>query len=269
MASEESVESLKNAVKGYWNSQPCGTQFSDKPKSTREYFDEIEAVRYSREPEIFSFAQFTRFHGKRLLEVGVGAGSDFTQWVRAGTIATGIDATEEGIAHVQDRLRVYDLHADRLLVADCEKLPFPDNHFDVVYSWGVIHHTPNTDRALSEIVRVCKPGGVIKVMVYHRHSLLSYFFWVKHGLLAGRPWKSLSWCLSNYMESPGTQAYTRSEFRQMIKNTGVSTFAVSTILTFYDRLERHGGLFRRVGRVASVILGRDRVGWFMTAEIRK
>lgn len=94
-------EKLKQQVKDYWNEQPCGTQFSDSEKLSQRYFNDIEKHRYFVEPEIFSFAQFTRFHGQKLLEVGVGAGSDFTQWVRAGTKAHGIDATAEGVAHVK------------------------------------------------------------------------------------------------------------------------------------------------------------------------
>src|SRR6185295_7482859 len=107
--SVNSDEDLKQQVRDYWNSQPCGTQFTDSEKYTRAYFDEIEEHRYRTEPEIFAFAQFTRHHGQKMLEVGIGAGSDFTQWVRAGAEAHGIDATPEGVAHVQHRLSVYGL----------------------------------------------------------------------------------------------------------------------------------------------------------------
>src|SRR6185295_5585089 len=92
-----SDESLKGQVRDYWNEQPCGTQFANSEKFTRQYFDEIEDHRYRVEPEIMSFAQFTRFHGASVLEVGVGAGTDFTQWVRAGALVYGIDATDEGV----------------------------------------------------------------------------------------------------------------------------------------------------------------------------
>ena len=91
-------DKLKEEVREFWNAQACGTQNIDKEKFTLEYFEQIEKERYELQPEIFSFAQFTRFHGKKLLEVGVGAGTDFLQWVRAGADCYGIDLTDEAIA---------------------------------------------------------------------------------------------------------------------------------------------------------------------------
>jgi len=85
------TENLKQEVYSYWNKASCGTEFVKQEKFTKEYFEEIEKIRYSLEPEIFSFAQFTRYHEKKILEVGVGAGTDFLQWVKAGTQAHGID----------------------------------------------------------------------------------------------------------------------------------------------------------------------------------
>ena len=262
-------EQLKQRVRDYWNAQPCGTQFGNGERYSREYFEEIERVRYEREPEIFAFAQFTRHYGKRMLEVGTGAGSDFVQWVRAGTRANGIDATPEGVEHLRQRLQIFGLDAEDVKVADCEALPFDDNEFDLVYSWGVIHHTPRTAKALEEIVRVCRPGGTCKVMIYNRHSILSYFFWVKYALLRGRPWKSLAWCLWNHMESIGTKAYTISEAREMLSTLPVRNVRVGTYLTFYDRMERHGSGLRFVARIMIARLGRKRTGWFLTMEFDK
>lgn len=262
-------ESVKQQVRDYWNRQPCGTQFSDNTKYSREYFDDIEEHRYRIEPDIFAFAQFTRFHSKKILEVGIGAGSDFTQWVRAGANAFGVDATPEGVNHVEQRLATYGLEACEVRVADCENLPYESNAFDLVYSWGVIHHTPNTSKAMRELVRVCKPGGMCKVMIYHRHSLLAYFFWVKYALLRGKPWKSLAWCLYNYMESVGTKAYSRREAYQMLKDLPVGNIEIESRLTYYDRLERFNPLFRTMAKGAAWLLGGNKVGWFLTIQFNK
>ena len=132
----------------------------------------------------------------KVLEVGVGAGTDFLQWVRAGAGTYGVDLTEEAIEHARRRLDVYGLTAKDIRVADAEAPPCGNDTFDVVYSWGVIHHTPDTERALAEIVRVCRPGGRLKVMIYNRHSLLAYRTWVRFALLRGRPGRSLSWVLA-------------------------------------------------------------------------
>lgn len=260
---------LKKKVYDFWNKQVCGTQFSDCKKYTKNYFDEIESHRYSLEPEIFLFAQFTRHYGKKVLEVGIGAGSDFLQWVRAGAKAYGVDLTSEAVKHVDKRLALYSLKAEEIRTADCEKLPYKDNTFDVVYSWGVIHHTPDTQKALEEIIRVCRPGGICKVMIYNRHSLVAYYLWIKNALFKCRPWKSLSWCVHHYMESLGTKAFTSREIRYMLKIFPIEDVQINPILTYYDRLGNKGKNFQFWSYILSVLLGRDRVGWFMLIQFIK
>ncbi|MEW6740164.1 MAG: class I SAM-dependent methyltransferase [Nitrospirota bacterium] len=260
----------KEDVRSYWNARTCGTNFSDKDKYSKEYFNEIERCRYHLEPEILSFAQFEKFKDKRVLEVGVGAGTDFLQWVRAGAKAYGIDLTPEGVNHVKRRLEVYGLTADDVRVADCESLPYEDNTFDLVYSWGVIHHTPDMPRALKEIVRVCRNGGTCKIMVYNRYSLTSLYVWIREALLKARPWKSFSWCIYNYVESIGTKAHTKKEVKRMLVNLPVEKIQIETVLTHCDTLKSSkNNLFKFCAKVLAMILGGNRVGWFMTIEFNK
>jgi ubiquinone/menaquinone biosynthesis C-methylase UbiE len=268
-STETGQEILKQKVHDHWNEASCGTEHAVSGKFTREYFDEIEAVRYNMEPEIFSFAQFTRHHGEKILEVGVGAGTDFLQWVRAGCRAYGIDLTEEAIENVRHRLEVYGFTAEEIRTADCENLPYEDNTFDLVYSWGVIHHTPDTEKALREIIRVCRPGGTCKVMVYHRRSLEAFYVWVRHALLKFRPWKSFAWCIYQYMESPGTKAYTPGEIRLVLKSEPVENIKVKTHLTCHDLLLHRGPFARFIANILANLFGRDRVGWFLMVECRK
>ncbi|MCX6153911.1 MAG: class I SAM-dependent methyltransferase [Candidatus Kapabacteria bacterium] len=260
---------MKQQVQQFWNNQACGTQFTDKEKYSKEYFEDIEDLRYRQEPEIFSFAQFTRFRDKKLLEVGVGAGTDFLQWARAGAVVYGIDLTPEAVEHVHHRLSLYGLKAEEIKVADSENIPFPDNFFDIVYSWGVIHHTPDTPKAMREIIRVCKPGGTCKVMIYHRHSLLSYFFWIKYALLKGKPWMSLSKVLWNHMESIGTKAYTIKEVHQMLKMNTIENLKIQPVLTYYDKMTRFNKLFRLCAKLVANLFGYNKVGWFLTIEFNK
>jgi ubiquinone/menaquinone biosynthesis C-methylase UbiE len=261
---------LKSAVHEYWNQESCGTFIADAEKYTRQFYEEVETHRYAVEPEIMEFAQFPRHHGQTMLEVGVGAGTDFLQWVRAGVKAHGIDLTEEGIAHVQHRLGVYGLQAEEFKVADCENIPYADNTFDLVYSWGVIHHTADTPRALTEIVRVLKPGGTGKIMIYHRHSLVAYRLWVHHALLAGKPWKSLHWAVWNFMESVGTKSYTRAEARAMVERNPISNLRIRTIVTHYDTLGFHSSkVLQWLAKAFALCLGWNRAGWFMTLEFTK
>lgn len=267
-----SSHALKEKVRAYWNGSACGTEQAMRqgfPKYSREYFDAIEAQRYRSEPEILSFAQFSSAPGQNVLEVGVGAGTDFIQWVRAGARAYGVDLTSEAVAHVRERLAIYGLQAQEVRVADCESLPYPDNTFDIVYSWGVIHHTPDTKEALREIVRVCRSGGVCRVMIYHRRSLLAYFFWIRFALLRGMPWRSVAKCLYHHMESIGTKAFTRREVRRMLAKLPIVETRIATHLTAYDRLEKYPRIIRLCARVLAFLLGGDRVGWFLTIEFRK
>ncbi len=262
----------KESVRTYWNTEACGTgdpSLRGITQYSRDYYDRIESARYDREPEIFSFAQFTRARGKKVLEVGVGAGTDFLQWSRAGAEAHGIDLTPEGVAHTERRLALEGLSAADLRVADCESLPFPENTFDVVYSWGVIHHTPDTARALSEIVRVCRPGGRCVVMIYNRHSLVSYGLWVRRALFALRPWRSLRWCIAHYMESIGTQAFTVAEATAMLAALSTTKIRVTPIVTYYDRFLWRGSLVRTVAYVLCSLLPRSRAGWFLVLECEK
>ena len=260
---------LKRAVHDYWNTSTCNSERAGAPRFSREYFEEIERSRYRLEPQIFSFAQFTRAHGKKVLEVGVGAGTDFLQWVRAGARAYGVDLTEEAVEHTRQRLRVYGLHCEDVRIADAEALPYPSDSFDVVYSWGVIHHTPNTPRALSEIVRVCRSGGNIRLMVYNRHSLVAWRTWVRFALLRGHPERSIAWVLAHHVESAGTKAYTAGEARRMLARLPLLDVRVQPMLTSYDVLGDIGGLPEVCARTVANLLGGDRVGWFLGLQATK
>jgi len=269
----QSISNIKQQIHDYWNKQSCGTSIATSQKFSRVYFEEIETDRYEKEPEIFSFAQFTRAHGQKVLEVGIGAGTDFIQWVRAGAKAYGIDLTEEAITNVEHRLAVYGLEAQEVQVADCESLPYTDNMFDLVYSWGVIHHTPDMPKALREIVRVIKPGGTGKIMIYNRHSAKALSLWLRFCLIQGRPWCSLTWVLYHYMESIGTKGYTFSEVKQLFADLPVINIHVQSQLTYYDRhhIDQRFGtrLLRIVARLGSFVLGWRQPGWFIRIEFKK
>lgn len=204
---------LKSAVREHWERQPCGTR--DIPtENRRAFFAELERERYEWEPYIPRFARFERGAGKRLLEVGVGAGTDFVNWVRRGAIATGVDLTEAGVALTRERLALEGLAAE-VRTADAERLPFEDDAFEIVYSWGVLHHSPDTARAIAEVHRVLKPGGTALVMIYHSHSWVGFTLWALHCAAKLRPWKSPRWAIYHFLESPGTKSYTRGEARRL------------------------------------------------------
>lgn len=228
-------EQLKQEVHDFWNRQSCGAYASHAEKYTKSYFEDIEEFRYREQPYIHEFAQFTRYSGKNVLEVGFGAGTDFTQWLRAGANATGIDLTEEAVANLSHRIAVYGLpQPKKISVGDAENLNFASNTFDLGYSFGVLHHSPNTVKAIQELVRVVRPGGEIKIMVYNRRCIAAFKYWVKYALLKGKPWKSFYWALWNHMESIGTKSYSRSELKQMFTTLPLKNIRIHTYVTSAD-----------------------------------
>jgi SAM-dependent methyltransferase len=160
---------LKERVRAFWQAHPCGTRFSDAEIGTREFFERIEAHRYAKEWHIPGAANFTAARGLRVLEIGCGLGTDGAQFALAGANYTGVDLTEASIELARRKFELSGLRGE-FRVADAEKLDFADDSFDLVYSHGVLHHTPDTARAVREIYRVLKPGGRAIVMLYHRGS---------------------------------------------------------------------------------------------------
>jgi ubiquinone/menaquinone biosynthesis C-methylase UbiE len=236
---------LNTIVRQFWEAEPCGTSediVGNLPKESLEWFERIEKYRYSMEPFIFSVAQFDQHKGKRMLEVGVGAGTDHLQWARAGAECHGVDLTDAGIETTRCHLKYYGFTSD-LQRVDAEHLPFPDNHFDLIYSWGVIHHSERPEQILGEIHRVLKPGGQFIGMMYSRYSLRSVRFWVKHALLKGKPWLSLGDVIWDHMESLGTKAYTIPEMRRFLRvyadvsfQKFVTPYELTKLPTFLKRL---------------------------------
>jgi ubiquinone/menaquinone biosynthesis C-methylase UbiE len=262
-------QELKQAVHDYWNAQSCGTDVVKATKFSFEYFEAVEDFRYVTEPQIHSFAQFSRFHGKKVLEIGVGAGTDFLQWVRSGAQAYGVDLTEEGVEHAKRRLELYGLEAKEVRVADAENLPFPEESFDLVYSWGVIHHSPNTEKALEEIIRVLRVGGRMKIMIYNRHSLHTFYRWIRYALLRGKPFRSFAWVLYHHMESSGTKGYSIAEIQSMLNRYQLRTVSISAIVNRYDLLQTHVWPLQKLGRLLATICGYERAGFFLTFEAEK
>jgi ubiquinone/menaquinone biosynthesis C-methylase UbiE len=162
-------EELKTRVHDFWQANPCGNKFAEEEIGTREFFNSVERHRYQTEWHIPGVVNFQRWRDSDVLEVGCGLGTDAVNFARRGARYTGVDLTEASIELVKKRFDFEGLAAD-LRVADAETLPFADDSFDLIYSHGVLHHTPDTQRAINEVHRVLKPGGTAMVMLYHKNS---------------------------------------------------------------------------------------------------
>jgi ubiquinone/menaquinone biosynthesis C-methylase UbiE len=168
-AMSESNSKLKDRVRAFWQANPCGTKFTDVEMGTPAFYERVEEHRYTKEWHIPLAADFESARGQRVLEIGCGLGTDGAQFAKAGAVYTGVDLTDAAIDLARKRFELFDL-AGEFRTADAENLDFADNSFDLVYSHGVLHHTPDTARAVQEVHRVLRPNGRAIVMLYHRDS---------------------------------------------------------------------------------------------------
>jgi len=158
-------------VRQFWDRRPCNIRHSTQPIGTAEYFAEVERRRYFVEPHIPAFADFPRWAGKKVLEVGCGIGTDAACFARAGADYTGIDLSPASLEVARQRFEMLGL-SGRLELADAEHLSavVEPASFDLVYSFGVIHHTPDPAAAIAEIRKVIRPDGELRLMLYARES---------------------------------------------------------------------------------------------------
>jgi len=165
----ESQQALKEKVRAFWQANPCGQKFANEPIGSKRFFELVEAHRYEKEWHIPLSADFASAAGLKVLEIGCGVGTDGVQFARAGAAYTGVDLTEAAVELTRRNFEMRGLTGS-FRTADAENLDFTDGQFDLVYSHGVLHHTPDTQRAIDEILRVLRPGGKAIVMLYHRNS---------------------------------------------------------------------------------------------------
>jgi SAM-dependent methyltransferase len=241
---------LKTQVRDFWDERSCGEVYATG-QSERDYYESHSRARYELEPYLHDFARFYEGQGKDVLEIGVGMGADHIEWARSQPRSlTGIDLTPRAVEHTRKRLTLYGLKSE-VFVGDAEKLPFDDASFDIVYSWGVLHHSPNTPEAINQVYRVLRPNGIARIMIYHKYSLIGYMLWARYGLLACRPFRSLSDIYANHLESPGTKAYSTQEARVMFGR--FSQVSIRTQLSCGDLLQgavgqRHGGMLLTIAK---------------------
>lgn len=250
--SQSPSDGALEAVRAFWNEQACGEIYTGLREPTRcDQLDAQANARYALEPYLEPFARFVDGRERTVLEIGVGMGADHLRWAQqAPKRLVGVDLTTRAIGFTSERLRHHGVESE-LLVCNAEQLPFPDDTFDLVYSWGVLHHTPRTEDAIGEVHRVLRPGGEARIMIYHRPSIVGLMLWSRYALLTGRPQRSMTEIYAHYMESPGTKGYTVHEARSLMRSFGHADVRVQ--LAFGDLLmgatgQRHRGRLLSVAR---------------------
>lgn len=162
--------SLKE-VQDFWNSRPCNLRHSNAPIGSRRYFDEVEERKYFVEPHIPAFADFAAWKDKRVLEIGCGIGTDATNFARSGAIYTGIELSNESLKLAKSRFETFGLEG-RFFEGNAEEVDelLKGEKFDLIYSFGVLHHTPSLVSALKAITNLMDSSSVFKMMVYAKDS---------------------------------------------------------------------------------------------------
>lgn len=228
-------------VRRYWDRRPCNIRHSPKPVGSKEYFDEVEARKYFVEPHIPAFAEFERWRGKRVLEVGCGIGTDSINFARAGADLTAVDLSGESLKIAEARADVMGV-ADRIrfVEANAEELSstLAGEQFDLVYSFGVIHHTLRPDRALAQMRRLIAPDGTLKLMVYHRHSWKVFWILVKQE--HGRFWNAderIAKHAEAQLGCPVAFTYSRREGRELVERAGFNVQDVRADHVFPYRVD--------------------------------
>ena len=165
-------------IKEYWNNQPCNIKHSSKYSlNTKEYFDEVEKKKYFVEPHIINFANFNNWKDKEVLELGCGIGTDSINFAKAGAKLTIVELSDVSLNICKKRFELYGLTAT-FICGNIELINelIKDKKFDLIYSFGVIHHTIEPKNVINGIVNLLKNDGEFRFMVY---SKISYkLFWL-------------------------------------------------------------------------------------------
>ncbi len=213
-------------VRAYWDRRPCNSRHSPKPAGTKEYFDEVEARKYFVEPHIPAFAGFETWRGKKVLEIGCGLGTDTVNFARAGADVTAVDLSPVSLETAKARVRLFGLEGRvKFYPANAEELSrvVPVEPHDLIYAFGVLHHTPNPGAALAELQRYAKPGTELRLMVYHRWSWKCLWILAREGFR----FREAECLIARHSEAqtgcPVTYTYSRTQLRELLRAHGFKT----------------------------------------------
>ena len=221
-------------VGAYWNDRPCNLRHSPRPVGSAEYFAEVEARKYLVEPHIPAFADFARWRGKKVLEIGCGLGTDTINFARAGAHVTAVDLSEASLALARQRAELGGLDIN-FVQGDAESLPalVPLEPYDLVYSFGVIHHTPHPRRVIEAIRPYMHRDSLLKIMVYHRHAWKVLQILMTHG--KGAFW-NLEELVARHSEAqtgcPITYTYTRKSVQELLSGFDILDTRVDHIFPY-------------------------------------
>jgi len=205
------VQDSIQQVQKFWDQRPCNLRHSSQEVGTRLYFDEVDSRRYLVEPHILNFADFDKYQGLRVLELGCGIGTDAIRFAKAGAIYSGIELSAHSLSLAKQRFEIYGFEGQFILgnVENFSEI-FSKGEFDLIYSFGVLHHTPSIRNALNSIASVATKDTEIKIMVYATNSWKSAM--IEAGL--DQPEAQFGCPIAN--------TYTKEEISQLFVDSGLA-----------------------------------------------
>jgi SAM-dependent methyltransferase len=162
-------------VKKFWNDRPCNIKHSSKEIGTKEYFNEVERKKFFVEPHILKFTEFPQWKNKKVLEVGCGLGTVGINFALNGSDYTGVELSKESLEIAKKRFEVYN-QSGKFYLGNAEELSsfVPIETYDLIYSFGVIHHSPHPEKIVSQIKKYMNENSVLKIMLYAKDSWKNY-----------------------------------------------------------------------------------------------
>ena len=224
MKSDKSIDD----VRSFWDSRPCNIRHSSEPVGTKKYFDEVEARKYFVEPHIPNFASFKSWKDKRVLEIGCGIGTDAVNFAREGAIYTGVELSKESLMLAKQRFETFGLKGT-FLEGNAEEIGelLKNQKYDLIYSFGVLHHTPSLSKALNGIRTLCDSNSVFKLMVYAEDS------WKNAMIKAGLDQPEAQY------GCPIANTYTRTEIKEELLAQGFKTTSITQDHIFPYRVKEY------------------------------
>jgi ubiquinone/menaquinone biosynthesis C-methylase UbiE len=263
---EHEAHDLKDEVRRQWGNDPAGSWAAgDAELGTPLSFRRVEEDRYRVQPWMHETFRYSDWAGKRVLEIGVGLGTDHLQFARAGASVTGVDLTPQCIELTAQRFEQEGQDSD-LRVMDAEHLEFPEDSFDCVYSFGALHHTPAPERAFREIRRVLRPGGAFIGALYARYSIFYAALRIERLIYREYRHETLNERLARIEKSmtgaaPPVRLFSGLELRRTLRDAGFETATLR---------RRHLGMPAFEGRLPDWLeYAAERLGgWYLVHDAR-
>jgi len=253
------MEDIKKKVQSWWDGSPCCSRIASAPRGTKEFYEQVDLYKDTYESFTDKIADYGFWKGKRILEIGCGLGKNFSRFAAGGAVATAVDMSIESIKLTKKRLAIFGLKGN-LCLADAENLPFKDNAFDLIFSWGVLHHTPDTQSAIGEVCRCIKPGGKAIIMLYRKYSLFNLQCVLMY-LRRRKDYSSRDESLAVFTDGVGnplSKVYSKRDILKMF-----SAFDDIRISAYEPR----GSRFIKIFKLFPML--ENRFGWFMVIEAKK